>query len=149
MKSLALTLLVSLALYCGVSVAQQPGSPQYNSVYLPAHGAGDTDRRDGLESRFGAMAGSPVNSRSGWVVDRPSREAANRDALEMCEARGGIDCVVEFKFENSCGAVATSAERHVTASDRTLGVVKRKVLKSCGRDCRILWEGCSLAARTR
>lgn len=149
MKRFLTLVMVSIAACSGLATAQQPGSQQYNSVFLPAHGADDTVSGAGWESRWGAMAISPTNSWTGWAVNRPSKEIAANEAMQMCAARGGVDCIIDFSFHDSCGAVATNGFKGQAGSDRSLRIVRRETLKACGRDCRILWEGCSFAVRVK
>jgi hypothetical protein len=47
--------LVSLSIMAGPGEAQQPGTVEYNTVFLPANGLGDT-RRAGPVNRYGAVA---------------------------------------------------------------------------------------------
>ena len=63
MIALYRTLVVITLLLPVPALAQQPGTPQYNSVYLPAHGVGDTARTSvnrwglGREEMIGNWAG--------------------------------------------------------------------------------------------
>lgn len=133
-----------------VALAQQPGSVDYNRVFLPAHGAGDTRRLPDPKTRWGAAALSHINSWSGFVVGYPSEEMATEAAIEMCTRRGGENCLPDYTFRNSCSAVAVGGQYSAYATTPDLRNARRRALQTCsegGAPCRILWEGCSLRAR--
>lgn len=54
---------------------------------------------------FGAIATSDSSTYWGLTYDYPSREKAERGALEQC-SKNADDCVVRVWFQNACGAVA-------------------------------------------
>lgn len=125
--------------------AQQPGTPAYNSVVLPGHGAGDTRQRG--RDNWGAVSfarGVPSSPVTGM---RTRREAEER-ALALCRGLGGGKRCDVTSFSNGCMAFAESEmrigsrvdhPRHTSAEYR-----REQALKSCGEaDCRITWEGCA------
>lgn len=143
----SLALLVSYG-----ATAQQPGTPAYNSVFLPAHGVGDTVQT-AWEDRWGSYASGKFDpsfgaSTTGASFNFSTSEAAEAEALRVCAQRGGIDCSIVITTQNACLAVATGAKGYL-AEEETLRKARRKALKGCGTDCRILWEGCSLPVRKR
>ncbi|MCD9030013.1 DUF4189 domain-containing protein [Luteimonas sp. BDR2-5] len=91
---------------------------------------------------WGAFAASP-NEWSGWATGAESEDSARSAAIENCLSRGGVDCVVEFTFANSCAAVATSSRRSFSAYGEGLAAVRIKALQGCGDGCEILREGCT------
>lgn len=135
-----------LLLICvsGGAHAQQPGTPAYNSVFLPGHGAGDTHRR--ARDNWGAVAfgrGVPIAPVSGMN----SRKEAEAKALELCVERGGQKCKVHHSFKNNCMVFAES-ETHVGSSTRDPTIYsdeyrRKEALDQCGAGCRIIWEGCA------
>lgn len=86
------------ALQAEQGLAQQPGSAAYNSVYLPAHGVGDTRRP--AEERWGALALGKKDA-VGWTLDGTSEEDAAGTALDACRASGD-GCRVMLTFVNEC-----------------------------------------------
>lgn len=127
------------------SLAQQPGTPAYNQVFLPAHGVGDTRRANS----WGSFARSEKNTRSGWVLDAPSEAAARQAGIENCASRGGIDCAVVFTFGNTCAAVAVNDEKSIWVQGYGLLEARRRALSECGSDCKIFREGCSPSSMAR
>ncbi|WP_425600326.1 DUF4189 domain-containing protein [Luteimonas deserti] len=133
--------------------AQQPGSNQYNTVFLPAHSAGDTIREN-LESRWGAYALSSPDpstgiSVTGFVAARASLEEAKNAAITHCTERGGTDCAVPegYVFRDTCAVATTGPGRGNFVQDSNLRRARRYGLRSCGKGCRVLWEACSLPSR--
>ncbi|WP_312367802.1 DUF4189 domain-containing protein [Stenotrophomonas sp.] len=145
MKSVTQMLLL-IGLACGsilTAAAQQPGSAAYNSVYLPAHGVGDTQRNNNAR-QWGAFA-SGKHSVVGWTVDGSSAQDASDKAVAACEAAGGEDCGLEFTFGDQCAVVASGPEEwHWKTGNDNLDKLKRQTLRQCGRDCSIIREGCAL-----
>lgn len=142
-----------LLLLSGGAAAQQPGTPAYNSVFLPAHGVGDTVQ-PAWEDRWGAYASGKFDPRygsstTGVSFNRDTREAAEAEALRLCAQRGGIDCSIELTSHNTCFALAAGPERSHWSNNPVLKKGRRIALKGCGNECRILWEGCSLPVRRR
>ncbi|MBK0014141.1 DUF4189 domain-containing protein [Stenotrophomonas sp. S41] len=124
-----------------VAVGQQPGSPQYNSVLLPAIGEGDTR---GAPQRWGAIARGDDRI-LGWSASGRTEQEAGDLAIKDCLARGSTNCVVLDTFVNSCGAVAAGpTNRRYEFAPKSLNSVRRKALKNCGPDCKIIFEGCAL-----
>lgn len=141
--SVALLLASLWALPAG---AQQPGTPAYNQVFLPAHGVGDTRQKP---VSWGSFALSRENSWSGWVVDETSEGAARQAALENCASRGGTNCAVVFTFANTCAAVAASDHDSFWVQGYGLPEARRRALEGCGKNCEIFREGCSPSSKTR
>lgn len=134
-----------LAMPCAVpAFAQQPGTPAYNQVFLPAHGVGDT-RQQPLS--WGSFAMSPENSWSGWAVDATSEGAARQAAIENCASRGGTKCAVVFTFADSCAAVAASDNDSFWVHGYDLPEARRRALDGCGKNCEIFREGCSPSSK--
>lgn len=132
-----------------VANAQQPGSSQYNSVFLPAHGVGDTAQPPQESDRWGAMAVSSENSLSGFAVGQGSRDESERAATQTCLERGGVNCYIEFSFRNRCAAVVTGGGRTVSVDDLTLSRALKAARRRCGSGCKLLYEGCALASGGR
>lgn len=130
----------------GIAMAQQPGTVEYNTVFLPAHGVGDT-RAPAEGDSWGAFAIAMGNedgvSMTGWAINHATETQARNASLEMCDRRGGKDCVVDLVFMNQCAAVTTSDAGTYASRDRTLKLSRRAAREHCGSGCRILYEGCT------
>lgn len=124
------------------SFAQQPGTPQYNSVFLPAHGAGDTRQSP---RKWGAVARGE-DLQLGWAVNGDSEQQAGNLAVQDCLARGSSNCQVVQTFFNTCAAVVVgpSDRNFLSLPGRSLAKVRKTALKECGSECRVMFEGCAL-----
>ncbi|MGE6335135.1 DUF4189 domain-containing protein [Stenotrophomonas sp. NPDC077659] len=126
-----------------VASAQQPGSAEYNSVFLPAHGVGDTRSPD-PRIRWGAIAVGDDKA-WGYTLVGKTEEEARSLAVADCQARGSKNCVPLETFFNSCIAVAVGPNnRSGQMSPKGLKWVRRQSLKECGPDCKIVYEGCAV-----
>lgn len=135
-----------LVIACSTGWAQQPGTVEYNTVFLPAHGAGDTRTPISSQS-WGAFSIAMLDegeiSMTGWAINHDTESEAVQASLEMCSRRGGIGCEINLVFMNQCAAVTTSSSGTYASRDRTLGLARRAARKPCQADCRILYEGCA------
>jgi len=126
--------------------AQQPGTVEYNTVFLPAHGAGDT-RPPTRRSVWGAFSIAMLDegevSMTGWAINYGSESEASQASLDMCARRGGKGCEIHLVFMNQCAAVTTSSAGTYASRDRSLRLARRAARKHCAADCRILYEGCT------
>ncbi|WP_425491175.1 DUF4189 domain-containing protein [Coralloluteibacterium stylophorae] len=102
---------------------------------------GDTIRAG---DRWGAVAVSQANGRGGWTVDGKSEAHAESLAVRNCTERGGHECQAVFTFQDSCGVVATNAHRSKFVARPDIEVARRRALRLCGSDCRVLFEGCAV-----
>mgnify|MGYP000857534064 CR=1 FL=1 len=87
MKLLAYLIAIACSALAAVSLhadAQQPGTPAYNSQYLPAHGVGDTRR----EQLWGALARGAAGV-LGWSVGATTESGASDEAVRDCASKGG------------------------------------------------------------
>ncbi|WP_414716012.1 DUF4189 domain-containing protein [Stenotrophomonas sp.] len=138
-------IVVGLLLSTGAS-AQQPGSVEYNTVFLPGHGVGDTRSPD-PRIRWGALARGDDRALGYTLVGR-TKDEAQALAVADCESRGSRNCVVLETFFNSCIAVTASlsdpSNRVAMMSPNGLRSVRRKAMKECGADCEIIYEGCAV-----
>ncbi|AWH48292.1 hypothetical protein C1925_03490 [Stenotrophomonas sp. SAU14A_NAIMI4_5] len=125
-----------------MAFAQQPGTVEYNSVYLPAHGVGDTQRQS--PNRWGAWAKGD-GGMLGWTFEGRSEREARKLAVEDCSARGFRNCKVSRTFVNACAALAESDRNSWwQISANGLEWVRKAALKECGSDCKIVFEGCAV-----
>ncbi|MBK0014137.1 DUF4189 domain-containing protein [Stenotrophomonas sp. S41] len=121
--------------------AQQAGTPEYNSVFLPAHGVGDA--KAPKPPKWGAWA-KGADRNLGWTFSANSEDEARALAIKDCEARGSHDCKVSKTFFNACAAIAASAnDRWYQISPEGERFVRREALKSCGAECKIVFAGCA------
>ncbi|MBK0014139.1 DUF4189 domain-containing protein [Stenotrophomonas sp. S41] len=129
-----------------VASAQQPGSAEYNSVFLPAQGAGDTRSPD-PRIRWGSVAGGDDEIWGYTLVGKTEAEAQAL-AVADCQARGSKNCAPLRTFFNSCIAVAVSSSdpdnRVGKMSPKGLRWVRREATRECGADCKIVYEGCAV-----
>lgn len=125
--------------------AQQPGTPAYNNVFLPGHGAGDT-RQSGRDN-WGSIAYSR-NLPAVPVTGMRSKRQAERRALELCRERGGENCKIHRSFANICIAVAENESNMGSRADhprKTSAEYRREqALRNCHGDCKVTWEGCAM-----
>jgi|GEM_PF-515375 len=125
--------------------AQQPGTPAYNNVFLPGHGAGDT-RQSGRDN-WGSIAYSR-NLPAVPVTGMRSKRQAERRALELCQERGGENCKIHHSFANICIAVAENESSIGSRADHpresSAAYRRERALRSCDGDCKITWEGCAM-----
>jgi hypothetical protein len=124
----------------------QPGSAAYNSVYLPAHGAGDTKRSNAV--RWGALARTEKGS-LGWTVDGGSEEEATAQALKECTSNSGEKCSIVFTFYNGCAAFAAGSEASTwsSAGGKSLAWHRQAALRECGSGCTIRRDGCAFPGK--
>ncbi|MBK0012709.1 DUF4189 domain-containing protein [Stenotrophomonas sp. S41] len=124
-----------------IAFAQQPGSQEYNTVFLPAHGVGDTARPN---VRWGGLARG-ADKTLGWYVGAQTEQEAVKLAIQDCVARGSTNCEGVETFFNSCAAVAVGpANRTYSKAPASLSSVRKRALKNCGSpECKILFEGCA------
>lgn len=139
--------LAGMLLCCGSpAMAQQPGTVQYNTVLLPAHGAGDTQRAGA--TRWGALARTSGGA-LGWTVDGESKEGAEGRALTECASISVEPCRVVFTFFNGCAVFAASPQASTwsSAGRKSLEWHRKAALKECGSGCTVRREGCALPKR--
>lgn len=143
MTALYRTLAAMILLLPVPAMAQQPGTPQYNTVFLPAHGAGDTARSS--IDRWGGWARGDDKKTLGWTVAGRSEQEARALAVSDCERRGGNNCAVIETFVNACAAIAAGpTDRWYEISPKSLRRARRGALEACGPDCRVIFEGCAM-----
>ncbi|MGE6335247.1 DUF4189 domain-containing protein [Stenotrophomonas sp. NPDC077659] len=141
MTRFARILTVCSLLFPVFAAAQQPGTPEYNSVYLPAHGVGDTKPQ---ALRWGGWARGD-DRRLGFTVSGRTEEEARALAVADCESRGSVNCVPLKTFYNACAAIAEGpTDRTAITTDRGLKRARSQALKNCRPDCKIIFEGCAL-----
>ncbi|WP_367381367.1 DUF4189 domain-containing protein [Stenotrophomonas cyclobalanopsidis] len=121
--------------------AQQAGTPEYNSVYLPAHGVGDTRA---APVKWGAWARGD-DRQLGYSLAGQTKEEAEALAVADCSARGSKNCVPIEAFSNACVAIAAGPDdRKAVITDKGLKWGHKRALKICKGDCQIIFEGCAL-----
>jgi len=108
------------------------------------------------ETRWGAFAYDEATSMAGVGGKMPSRGRAKKAALAHCQANGGMNCKVEFAYDNQCGALAigkTSAGylTRYYRSEVRLDDAEAGARKGCadqgGLDCQIILTDCSRPQR--
>ena len=140
-KNLVLAGVVVASAMTGLVSAQQPGSVDYNSRVLPAHGLGDT-RQEVL--RWGAAAMGNIG-RIGLASNAADEETARKNAIRNCEERGDTQCVVEAVYANGCIAIARNDDQGFIATAPTLREAKEKSLARCTGNCEVFRDECSSA----
>lgn len=131
-----------LGAFSGVLAAQQPAPTQPSSIDLSAHGPAPAVQA-ASSGPWIAYAHSITNTRTGFVYGQSERAAENA-ALEMCRERGGGECEIEFTQELGCAAVVSRPDDSAWAL-RTTSVshAVSAAKKVCGRDCEVVWSGCT------
>ena len=79
---------------------------------------------------FGAFAYSVKEKKHGWAINFPTKEAAEKAALEHCQ-KNAETCQNILWFRNACAALVTGPEGFAAewAEDQTNAV--NKALKAC------------------
>ncbi len=136
-----------MALVSTPAPAQQPGSAAYNSVYLPAHGVGDTRQRH-VPEQWGAFA-TGKGGVIAWVMEGETRESAERAAMDECISTGTDDCSVEATFMNECVVLVANQDIYAWSSGSdSMRSLRRTAMRKCGTtDCQVIREGCTLPVR--
>ncbi|MDY7019846.1 MAG: DUF4189 domain-containing protein [Cyanobacteriota bacterium] len=95
-----------------------------------------------LPDSYGAIAATPDGEVWGYAYDYPSREQAEKRALEEC---GQSNCQVQVWFKNACGAVAKDAEKKIGwAWADTREQAEAKAVAACGTGtCRVETWACT------
>lgn len=124
--------------------AQQPGSVEYNTVYLPGHGVGDTLQNSPV--RWGAIAfGS--GRELGFTLNARTKKAAEAGAVQECKANGGKNCRILKAFFNGCAVIAaTPTKLRWVVNDvdsESMESLRNSAMSACGSDCEIVREGCA------
>ena len=108
-------------------------------VALAAAAAADDDDENGPEEHYGAIAYSPSTRAHGWSYDHPSRDHAERRALDRCRRHAG-DCIVAVRFHRACGALAVGPDGYGSGWGATRMLAQGYALRSCARYS----DGCSV-----
>lgn len=158
MRYLSIIALTWTCLLCGIlsAHAQQPGSAAYNSVYLPAHGVGDTVRGRGPERWGGVAVGD--HGLLGWTLQAGDEQQAAEQAIQVCVENGGVDCQILGTFSNSCMVIASDiAVANVARGDKVFTTLvhggegmrslRKRALSECSGQCSVVQEGCALPGR--
>ena len=130
-----------------------PSSSQYNSVYLPSLGQGDTvrpDPRGRWEDRWGAIAADAKKGKIGTAVDVASKRMAERMALAACKGDGGTDCRIKITYTNQCVAMVVGKVGYGTSHAATESEAEMLGLSDCkakDKECSVYYSGCSLPER--
>ena len=97
---------------------------------------------------FGAIAYSPKTGADGWAKDHPSREAAERAALEACR-KHAHDCRPVFYFWNTCAALATSPSTYAWGWAENQTAADLEAMKACAKHaagCKVIRQVCTSRA---
>jgi hypothetical protein len=94
---------------------------------------------------YGAIAYSRQTGATGWSKNRDTREEAETDALENCDA---TNCEVEVWLDDTCAAVSAAENgRPVWALGATARQAQVNALEKCsvegGRKCEVKESVCS------
>ncbi|WP_397608755.1 DUF4189 domain-containing protein [Silanimonas sp.] len=105
------------------------------------------DRWEVQEDRFGAIAISSSDGAYATSSNLPTREAAEREALAQCRARGGEACAVAGYHQNLCTTFAWGGGRYAINAAPTVESSREKSLRVCaeesGGDCEVIETFCS------
>jgi serine/threonine-protein kinase len=98
---------------------------------------------------FGAIAYSTKSGANGWAKDHPSREAAERAAVDEC-SKHAQDCRPVLWFKNGCGALAVSSKAYGWGWGTTQKLADTEAIKACARHakgCKVKHKVCTTGAR--
>ena len=138
--------LAATVLFAEPAKAQQPGTAAYNSVFLPAIGAGDTRSRSYNTLPWAAAAGDTRQTPPGVTWGAPDEATAEAEAMQLCRDNGGVSCRIITTFQNRCIAIGNSGDDSFPwATASTLNEVRSDVRRRCARDgerCEIAYQRC-------
>lgn len=99
------------------------------------------------ETTWGAIAPSPVGAVLGTAVGAPSKEEAERLALEDCKVKGGTACRVIAVYSNQCGAMIVGSNELYGVSGPTKRKAEKAGIDYCkdsnDTDCRVYYSECT------
>lgn len=104
------------------------------------------------ESRWGAIASDFQEGALGVATDMKSREAAEEAAKADCRENGGVICILETWYSNSCAAMILGDTKHSTNNAPTLNEAIQLGMEKCQRDttnCEVYYKACSMPVRIR
>lgn len=133
--------------------AQDPNSQHYrDTVVLPALGMGDTISGDRSTARdqgggWGALAISQPFDIFGISLEQHDEVSAQRQAVQICEARGGQRCAGRLTFRNTCFALASGGGHWGGAARSRQRSADRVALQNCrefggGSECAVIERTC-------
>jgi len=102
--------------------------------------------------RWQAIATDLEKGLLGTAVDRPTGEAAERDAMLDCTIKGGTSCKIVISTGNGCVALVVGKSLIATGEGLTKADASRQALRECeksGVTCKRFYEECSLPVRVR
>ncbi|MDR2220309.1 MAG: DUF4189 domain-containing protein [Methylobacillus sp.] len=105
------------------------------------------------EDRWGAVATDAPHGIFGSAANMRSKSSAEQTAMADCKAKGGINCIVENWYSNSCAVmVVGDGGYNVTARD-TLVEATERGMRYCTdakrTNCRVHFSTCSLPVQIR
>ena len=91
---------------------------------------------------YGAIAYSPRTGANGWAYDHPTREAAERVAMQNCR-KNADDCRGLVWFKNACGAVAAGPKGYGWGWGASEAIADGEAMKHCTK----FSTGCAVKRR--
>lgn len=104
------------------------------------------------ESRWGAIAVDGPKGILGTASNVLSEKQAKSTALSECKAKGGVDCILQVSYSNSCGVMVVGDKGYNTNAAPTLKEATAKGMSMCGQsdtNCQVYYSDCSLPKRIR
>lgn len=135
----------------GVCIPPDSPTSPLNSTYGQQPGQSAAPQMKWAD-RWGAIAIDDTNSSVGAVVGMPSKQDAEKLAMEQCRSKGGGGCRVEVAYDNQCGVIACGDNYYVAANSVTIAEASEMAVKSCSQhtsNCRIYYADCSMAERVQ
>ncbi len=121
------------------------GEQQGNGAVVPPPRL--IDRWEVHEDRFGAIAMSPSDGAYGTSFNQPSLDAAKREALIQCRARGGVECSVAGHHQNFCQTFTWGGGKYAINVGDTVEASREKSLEVCAKEsggqCEVIETFCS------
>lgn len=104
-------------------------------------------------SRWGAIYTDADRSAFGASENMPSKGKAKKAAEKDCIARGGEKCKLRIASSDQCRALAVNQVSSLAARAGTRDIAESDALSECrrdsGRECVLLYSGCSYPVRIR
>lgn len=129
-----------------------PSSSQYNSVYLPAHGVGDTIQKGAQEKwadRWGRLPWTTMVMQALFLECLQNGKRKERPLLNARIAE--VRAVIAYAYYNQCTAISTgngTKWANAPSVEEAVETSMQQCQKGEGA-CRIYYSGCSLPERVQ
>jgi len=162
MKYLPLILLSFVVFTAHAEGGCQPGSYPQNGqgvhacIPTPSNNQGNSsvNSGDGQVWVDGWQAAATDSSKGvlGTATRMLTEGAATSAAIEDCQSKGGVTCVVNLSYRNGCIAMSTGASKIRFYGASTKDKAERQAMDACEANdtsCKIYYSECSAPKRVR